>query len=118
MLIENITRNTIIATDAQLANTFFTRLKGLLGTEHLTFGSGLVIQPCYSIHTVGMKYRIDALFMDQQDRVMKCVMNMPAGKFSICSNSRYVIELPAGTIAATGTSLGDILTLVKKATTP
>lgn len=114
MIIKNITQNKIIATDAKVANDFFTRLKGLLGTRLLESGKGLIIRPCNSIHTVGMKYAIDVLFMDKYDQVLKIAMFMPAGKFSICRNSSYVVELPAGVIATTGTSLGDRLALLEK----
>lgn len=111
MIIKNITQNTIIAYKGILANTFFTRLKGLLGTKNLDEGTGLIIRPCNSIHTVGMKYAIDVVFLDKQDRIVKVINAMPAGKFSLCSGSSYVIELPAGTIEATGTVVGDKISL-------
>ena len=114
IIIENITQNKIIATNAQLANTFFTRLKGLLGTSRLEAGKGLIIRPCNSIHTVGMKYAIDVLFMDEHDQILKIVMGMKAGKFSFCrNNSSYVVELPAGVVAATGTAIGDNLSITE-----
>ena len=114
LIIKNITKNRIVANDAKVANDFFTRLKGLLGTRKLEEGKGLIIQPCSSIHTVGMKYAIDVLFIDKNDQILKIVMDMPAGKFSICRNSNYVVELPAGVIASTGTALGDKLALLGK----
>ena len=111
MIINNHTQNTIIASDAGFANTFLTRLKGLLGTKKLDNGKGLVIRPCNSIHTFGMKYAIDVLFLDKHDSIVKTIKEMPAGKFSLCSSSCYVIELPPGTIEATGTVVGDMVSL-------
>lgn len=107
MIIRNITQNTIIASDAGLADNFITRLKGLLGTNQLDTGRALIIRPCNSIHTFGMKYAIDVVFIDKQDSIVKIIQDMPAGRFSLCSGSSYVVELPAGTIKATGTVVGD-----------
>ena len=112
MIIENFTQNTIIASDAVLAKTFFVRLKGLLGTKKLDTGKGLVIRPCSSIHTVGMNYDIDVVFADSDDNVLKVVSNMAANRIALCRKSSYVIELPAGTIEATGTNVGDKISLI------
>lgn len=112
MIITNVTQNTIIASDAVLAKTFFVRLKGLLGTKKLDTGKGLVIRPCCSIHTVGMNYDIDVVFVGSDDNVLKVVSNMPANRFALCRKSSYVIELPAGTIEATGTTVGDKISLI------
>ena len=111
MIIENMTLNKILATNAQIANTFFTRLVGLLGTKKLGKGKALVIDSCSSIHTVGMNYDIDVLFVDSTDNVIKVINKMPASRFSLCRKSSYVIELPAGTIEATGTVVGDKISL-------
>ena len=112
MIITNVTQNTIIASDAVLAKTFFVRLKGLLGTKKLDTGKGLVIRPCCSIHTVGMNYDIDVVFVGSDDNVLKVVSNMAANRIALCRKSSYVIELPAGTIEATGTTVGDKISLI------
>lgn len=112
MIIENVTQKKIIATDSALANTFFIRLKGLLGTKKLDNGKALVISPCSSIHTVGMNYDIDVIFIGSDDSVLKVVSKMPANRFALCLKSCYVVELPAGTIEATGTTVGDKISLI------
>lgn len=111
MIIKNITHNKLLASDAHMADTFFARLKGLLGTRLLLEGSGLIICPCSSIHTFGMKYAIDVLFVNQLDRVVKIESALTVGKFSVCGSSSYVIELPAGIIASTATTVGDIIVI-------
>ena len=111
MIIKNMSQNTIIASKGSLADTFFSRLKGLLCTKKLDQGKGLIIRPCNSIHTVGMKYAIDVVFLDSQDKIIKIINYMPAGMFSLCIGSSYVVELPAGTIEATGTVVGDKISL-------
>ena len=112
MIIKNINKNTSIASNVCLADTFLTRLKGLLATKQLETGKGLVIRPCCSIHTVGMNYDIDVVFVGSDDNVLKVVSNMPANRFALCRKSSYVIELPAGTIEATGTTVGDKISLI------
>lgn len=111
MIIKNINKNTSIASNAGLADNFLSRFKGLLGTKQLETGKGLVIRPCSSIHTVGMNYDIDVLFVDSEDNIIKVIRNMPASKFSLCRKSSYVVELPAGSIDATGTVVGDKISL-------
>lgn len=111
MIIKNLNKNTSIANNAEVANNFLTRLKGLLGTKQLGIGTCLVIRPCNSIHTFGMNYDIDVLFVDSCDNVIKVINNMPPSRYSLCRKSSYVVELPAGTIEATGTVVGDKLSL-------
>ena len=112
MIIKNINKNTSVASNVCLADTFLTRLKGLLATKQLETGKGLVIRPCSSIHTVGMNYDIDVIFIGSDDNVLKVVSNMPANRFALCRKSSYVVELPAGTIEATGTTVGDKISLI------
>jgi uncharacterized membrane protein (UPF0127 family) len=51
-----------IASRCYLANRFFSRLKGLLGKEYMSDGEGLLISPCSSVHTMGMKICIDVVY--------------------------------------------------------
>jgi uncharacterized membrane protein (UPF0127 family) len=111
MQIANITRNCLLANDARLADSFFTRLKGLLGARRLLTGEGLIIRPCNSVHTFGMKYAIDVVFADAGHRVLKTVASLEPGKAAMCRDGRYVVELPAGALAMSGTVIGDYLEL-------
>ena len=111
MLIKNITQNSIIATNARIADNFVMRLKGLLGVSHLENGGALVIRPCNSVHTLGMKFAIDVVFLDRHDKVVKIINNMNAGRLSICWHSNYVIELPAGVANSTKLKVGDIISI-------
>ena len=110
MKIFNKSKNTVIAQDASVADTFWTRMKGLLGREEVFADEALVITNCRSIHMFFMRFAIDAIFVDDQDRVVGLVENIKPFRLSpIFFRSRYVIELKAGTIAVTKTSLGDQL---------
>lgn len=109
MRITNATRGQILAANARVADTFWRRLRGLLGTRQLAAGAGLVIRPCNSVHTVGMMYPIDVVFVDHQGAILRVIANLAACSAAVCRGSDYVIELPAGTLAATHTTSGDQL---------
>ena len=109
MKVVNLTRNVILANEVRVADTFFARLKGLLGTACLPAGQGLIIQPCDSVHTFGMKYDIDVVFVDERQLVVKTVADMRPGRVAMGRAGKYVLELPAGTLANTCTAVGDCL---------
>lgn len=107
MNIINVTRHTRLAAQGKMALTFWSRLKGLLFTDFFPAGEGILIKPCASIHTIGMSYAIDILFVDEADRVIKTVIGIKPYRFAYCRGSSYVIEVPTGTVLNTGTKLGD-----------
>jgi len=100
-----------VADHVRRADTFWQRLKGLLGTRVLPIGHGLIIKPCSSVHTFGMNYPIDVLFVDNNHCIIKIVDNMLPSKMSMASGSKYVVELPAGTAHKAACYVGDILAL-------
>lgn len=113
MMFINETRGTVLAESLELADTWLGRLKGLLGRGHLTAKHGLVLSPCNSIHTCFMKFSIDVLFFDQGGQVVYVIENMQPFRFSPkVDQARYVLELPAGTLDATGTLPGDYVSIV------
>ncbi|MHC1759805.1 MAG: DUF192 domain-containing protein [Negativicutes bacterium] len=108
----NQTRQTVMAENLRIADTFFNRLKGLLGTSVLPAGEALLIRPCNNIHMFGMKYSIDVAFVDDTDQVLKTVEALHPGRFACCSEALYVVEMPCGTLLATGTAIGDSLKVI------
>jgi hypothetical protein len=112
MQILNLTRGTSLADRCGLARSFFARLKGLMGHPGLAAGEGLLINPCSSVHSYFMRFPIDVVFADRNDVVVGLTAAMaPNRPYAGARRARYVIELPAGTIAASGTQLGDALRL-------
>ncbi len=110
MSIRNKDKDTILAQSATIANTFWTRLVGLIGKRDLPFGTALIITRCQSIHMLFMRFPVDAVFVDRHHRVVSCVEAIrPFCLSPIFFRSRYVIELKVGTIRATKTSVGDQL---------
>lgn len=110
MKILNRTKGTLIAQDAVLKATFWARMKGLLGERGLAAGCAVILLPCNSIHTFFMRFSIDVLFVDKNNRVAKTIADLaPFRLSSICFKATSAVELPAGTIKASRTSFGDIL---------
>ena len=111
MLVRNETRNSVLAELMEVADTSAKRRKGLLGRDSLPIGHALWIVPCESVHTYGMRFPIDVLYLDRKKRVIKLRRAMPAWRLSLCLFAHSVLELPAGTIESTKTEPGDQLVL-------
>jgi uncharacterized membrane protein (UPF0127 family) len=106
----NSARNTILAEHAQLADTFVSRMVGLLKHNHLSQGEGLVITRCQQIHMFFMRFPIDAIFINAKDEVIGLVEHIRPWQLSpIFWNATRVIELPSGKIAQSKTVKGDRL---------
>ena len=106
--IENVTRGTLLVTQGRAADSYFPRLIGLMGHAPLAVGEGLLILPCNSIHTHFMRFPIDVLYVSKDGEVVAVDRAMAPWRFGrIHRKARYVIELPAGTAAQTGTQIGD-----------
>ncbi len=110
MRILNKSKNTVIAQNARVADTFGARMKGLLGRHEIPAGEALVITKCQSIHMFFMRFAIDAIFVDGQERVVGLVEDIrPFGLSPLFFKARYVIEVAPGTITKTRTELHDHL---------
>ncbi len=108
----NRTRETFVATEARVARGYFTRLIGLLGKTKRWArpGQGLWIVPSHGVHTVGMLFALDLVFLDQNKIVVHTeehVLPFRVSKVSFKTNS--ILELPPHTIFRSGTKVGDQL---------
>ncbi len=108
-IIRNLTRQTEIASCAEVAETPAARNKGLLGRTGLPAGGGLWIVPCESVHTFFMKFPLDLLYIDRHKKVRKVRTNVGPWRLSACFSAHSIIELPAGTLHGTQTQRGDQL---------
>lgn len=89
------------------------RLFGLLGRSSLKEGEGLIIEPCSSIHTAFMRFTIDVVFIDKEGVVLKVLPRLrPFRAGGVFKPSCTAVELPAGTVEATGTTPGDRIRLL------
>lgn len=77
------------------AHTFYLRLRGLLGRRELETNEALHIQPCSDVHTFGMKYDLDIVFLDSAGSVLK-VDSLRPNRWSYCKGAKAVLEFKAG----------------------
>lgn len=110
MRVFNQTRNVFLVSQGRVANTFWLRLRGLLGVASLQQEEGLILVGEKSIHTLFMKFPLDVVYVDKNHKVVRADINMMPyrlGPFVV--QSAYVVEMPVGTIANTATEVGDQL---------
>jgi uncharacterized protein len=110
--VTNATRGEVLATQSGKVDTFLRRGLGLMGKKSLPEGGGLIIEPCNGVVSFFMRFPIDVLFIDRDGGVQHAVSNLTPWKASkVVRGSRFVIELPAGSIARSGTQVGDSITV-------
>jgi uncharacterized membrane protein (UPF0127 family) len=106
----NQTRQAYLATALAIADTHWTRLRGLLGVRSSDFrnGSGLWIVPCHGVHTLGMGFPIDVVYLDDAKTVIHIQGDLPPWRFApVRRRAASVLELPCRTAAETRTEVGD-----------
>ncbi len=78
--------------------------------KHLPDGAGIVLEPNNSVHTWGMRFMIDVIFVNHDGYVVGMSPCMPPNRlFAGTRRARRTIEVPMGVIAATQTQLGDMI---------
>ncbi len=103
---------TVVCERCLLAETPLARMRGLLGRSSLPAGEGLLLRPAASIHMAFMRFPIDAVFLDSEDRVVKVVAELKPWRMAACRGARAVLELPAGEASRRGLVEGTSLTQV------
>lgn len=111
--VANQTKGQVLADRADIADTSAKRRTGLLKHKGLEPGEGLWIAPCEGVHTFGMKFPIDVLFLSKKKKVLKARPDMVKRRIAFSFRAYSVLELPAGTLAQTGTAAGDQLEFEK-----
>jgi uncharacterized membrane protein (UPF0127 family) len=107
MVARNISLNRILADRVGVADTRATRAVGLLSRDGLEPGEALWIVPSRGVHTWGMRFAIDVLALDQAGTVIDLVSNLKPWRLRLPRRGTAgVLELPAGTVAASGTAVG------------
>ena len=106
----NMARGTLLGGRVQVADRWWLRLRGLLGRTGLAEGEGLLIEPCRAVHMSGMKFAIDVAFLGRDGAVVAVYPGLaPGARTAWHRGARRALELPAGTLAATGTREGDVI---------
>ncbi len=92
-----------------LTTNFLERMRGLLFSPPLNKNEGLLIRPCRSVHTIGMSYAIDLVFLDHNWVVVKTVSELKPWRTTSCPKAIMVLELIADSIKYLGLSDGQQL---------
>ena len=102
-----------MADRASIADSSATRRTGLLKHSRLDPGDGLWIVPCEAVHTFGMRFAIDIVFLNKKRQVRKIRHAVGKRRIAVDLLAHSVLELPAGTVASTNTEVGDQLEFEK-----
>jgi uncharacterized membrane protein (UPF0127 family) len=114
--IYNKTRETFVATEATVADSYLRRLVGLLGKTKrwAQLGRGLWIVPSRGVHTIGMMFPIDLIFLSKEKEVVHVEEHLRPFRISAVSlKATSVLELPAHTVYRTGTQVGDRMEIAR-----
>ena len=98
-----------VVSEAWKATAAWDRMRGLLGRPALNERQGLLIERCAMVHTVGMRYALDLVFLDRQLRVKKTVHALPPLRFAGCPGAHATLELAPGALARTPLAVGEAL---------
>ena len=108
MKAHNASNTKELSRNVDVADKLFKRMKGLLGKRDMEEGDALWIKQCNSIHTFFMRFPIDVIFLDKNNKVIAIRENLQPNRLTrLYSRAVSVLELPAGTIEATATVVGD-----------
>ena len=110
LYVYNKTRETFVATETMVADSYIRRLVGLLGKTKrwAQLGRGLWIIPSSGVHTIGMLFPIDLIFLNKEKQVVHVEEHVRPFRISKVSlKAESVLELPPHTIYRSGTQIGD-----------
>jgi uncharacterized protein len=106
----NASRQAFISLGVKVADTPWSRLRGLLGKLKLRSDEGLWVVPSRGIHTIGLLFPIDVIYLNVESRVIYLMENLnPLRIAPLRLKCASVLEVPARTIEASGTEVGDLI---------
>lgn len=112
-LLRNSTTGEILATRIDRLTGFLQRAVGLLARSRVQQDEGVWITPCRAIHTIGMHEKIDVIFVDRDDRVLRIESEVaPNRLWLFCRQASGVIELGGGALSQVDVLPRDLLELV------
>ena len=107
----NRTRGIVLAETVETAFDSRTRRTGLLGRDALAEDAVLAIAPSNAVHTIGMRFPIDVLFITRAGRVTKRVLGLRRMRIAASLSAFAVLEFAAGHPAVAATAVGDEVAL-------
>jgi len=107
----NVRTGSVIATVVEPALDSQSRRKGLLGRDALADSHAIVLAPCGAVHTFGMRFPIDVLFVGADGCVIKIVEQLGAWRMAASLQACITVELPTGSVRRHQVSTGDRLSI-------
>jgi uncharacterized protein len=89
-----------------IAETAFSRMRGLLGRRDLPAGEGILLRPASSVHMAFMRFAIDVVFLDREGTVLKIAHELAPWKLAGARSAKAAVELAAGEAARRGIEVG------------
>jgi uncharacterized membrane protein (UPF0127 family) len=110
--LRNVRTGRVIANTIIPAFESATRRKGLLGRDSLVDGAAMIIAPTNAIHTFGMRFPIDVVFVRRNGEVVKVREGVVPWRASMAHLAYAVIEMPAGSVARAQLKVGDVVGVI------
>src|SRR6185369_9946676 len=113
----NRTRKEFLATELFIANTHWSRLRGLMASAPGSFraGQGLWIVPCRGVHSLAMRFPIDVIYLDKAKQVVHVEQNLAPWRLApVRWKAATILELPPSTVKQTNTTIGDEIEIVEQ----
>ena len=108
----NETRECFLSLNVRAADTIFSRLKGLIGRLRLRADEGIWVVPSRGVHTLGLFFPLDLIYLDENHRVIHLVEYFPSFRIGpLKTQAESVLELPTHTIYSSHTQPGDQLVI-------
>jgi uncharacterized protein len=108
--VTNQTRSTVLGSRVRLADHLLGRIRGFLFRPPPAAGEGILLSPCRAVHMYGVGFPLDVVFISEDGRVVATYRDLASWRRSkVHGSALHALELPAGTIRATDTAVGDLL---------
>jgi uncharacterized protein len=108
----------IVCERCEIADSYFARMRGLLGRKSLDPGSGMLLTPESSVHMFFMRFPLDVVFLDRDHKVVGVRHELRPWRVAGAKGAYATLELPAGAAAAAGVVKGDVLLIEELDKTP
>jgi uncharacterized protein len=107
------TAGEILVPELLIAVRAWSRMRGLLGRSGLAQGTGMLLDPCGSIHTIGMQFSLDVIFLDRDDRIVRVIQALHPNRFALGGpGARCAVELESGWFDMSRIEVGQQLELL------
>ena len=109
-MIQNNSNNKVLAKEYGLCNSLFSQARGLMFSKQKSLVFEFEKEKIVSLHMFFVFFPIDVVFLDETLRVVEIKENFKPFSFYIPKNkAKYVLELGSGSVASSGTKIGDVI---------